>query len=53
MTSSGPLSRVMADASYDDRSKVLEAVTTAFRGKAKDSHIKLGTKTWLVGAKNP
>ena len=53
ITSSGPLSRVMNEVSDEERPKVLAAVSSALEEKVTDGHIKLGTKTWLVGAKNP
>lgn len=50
---SGPLGRMVADISDDQRKAVTNAVIEALGAHSKGGKVHLGTRTWLVSAQNP
>lgn len=53
LTRSGPLGRMVADLSDEQRERVTDAVIEALGAHSKGGKVHLGTKTWLVSARNP
>lgn len=53
LTRSGPIGRMVAEISDDDREAVTDAVIEALGAHSRNGKVFLGTKTWLVSARNP
>jgi len=49
----GPISRLLADASKDIRSRVTEELRTALAPYAKEGGVRLGGAVWIVTARRP
>lgn len=50
---SGPLARMVVDLADDVRERVTDAVIEALKAHSHDGKVQLGSRTWLVSAKNP
>lgn len=53
LTRSGALARMTAEISDDQRKEVIDAVVKALEAHNRDGKVHLGTRTWLVSARNP
>lgn len=53
LTRAGPLARMVVDLSDELRERVTDAVVEALGAHANGGKVSLGSRTWLVSAKNP
>lgn len=53
LTRTGPLARMVVDLSEDLRERVTDAVIQALKAHESGGKVSLGSRTWLVSAKNP
>lgn len=52
LTRTGPLARLVVDLTEDVREKVTDAVIKALEAHSSGGRVSLGSRTWLVSAKN-